>query len=52
MRPVLKEKNIELRVAHANRALSLYERLGFTIVAREELHYLMKWNISRRINTP
>lgn len=34
-------KRLQLRVLHLNKALSLYERLGFQRVEKMEAHYLM-----------
>jgi ribosomal protein S18 acetylase RimI-like enzyme len=37
---------VQLHVLHSNRALGLYQRLGFRIIADDGLHYHMEWRSS------
>ena len=41
------QKPIDLRVLHASRARSLYERHGFVVTEQTPTHYVMKWQPSR-----
>jgi ribosomal protein S18 acetylase RimI-like enzyme len=36
-------KPVRIHVERANRALSLYQRLGFLEIGRDEVYYLMEW---------
>jgi ribosomal protein S18 acetylase RimI-like enzyme len=37
-------KPIRIHVERANRALSLYQRLGFSEIGQTDFYYLMEWN--------
>lgn len=41
-------KPVRLQVRQSNRALRLYQRLGFSKVSEQGIHFLMEWLPSRK----
>jgi len=45
------DKSVRIHVEHSNRAMHLYERLGFRRVADKGVYVMMEWNHQTRIDT-
>jgi ribosomal protein S18 acetylase RimI-like enzyme len=45
------DKAVRIHVEHSNRAMHLYERLGFRLVADKGVYVMMEWNPQTRTDT-